>query len=72
MTTPLAARIESFIRSHDLLEPGGSVTCLVSGGADSTCLWHALRGLGYDAAPSTSTTVSAAELPTPTPPTAPS
>jgi len=24
------------------------VTCLVSGGADSTCLWHALRALGYD------------------------
>jgi tRNA(Ile)-lysidine synthase len=23
------------------------VTCLVSGGADSTCLWHALRELGY-------------------------
>src|SRR5437764_7452491 len=21
---------------------------MVSGGADSTCLWHALRGLGYD------------------------
>ena len=27
--------------------PGGDVTCLVSGGADSTCLWHVLRGLGY-------------------------
>src|SRR4029079_14530516 len=25
----------------------GEVTCLVSGGADSTCLWHALRDLGY-------------------------
>jgi tRNA(Ile)-lysidine synthase len=48
VTTPLAARIESFIRSHDLLEPGRSVTCLVSGGADSTCLWHVLRALGYD------------------------
>ena len=24
------------------------MTCLVSGGADSTCLWHALRELGYD------------------------
>jgi len=23
------------------------VTCLVSGGADSTCLWHVLRQLGY-------------------------
>jgi len=45
---PLTARIESFIRAHELVEPGGSVACLVSGGADSTCLWHALRALGYD------------------------
>jgi len=48
VTTQLAARIESFIRLHDLLEPGEAVTCLVSGGADSTCLWHALGALGYD------------------------
>ena len=40
-------RIERFIRAHDLIPPGGDVTCLVSGGADSTCLWHALRELGY-------------------------
>ena len=40
-------RIESFIREHGLIEPGGEVTCLVSGGADSTCLWHALGELGY-------------------------
>ena len=44
----LTARIEAFIRAHELVEPGGSVACLVSGGADSTCLWHALRALGYD------------------------
>ena len=44
----LTARIEAHIRRHDLIPPGGSVTCLVSGGADSTCLWHALRELGYD------------------------
>jgi tRNA(Ile)-lysidine synthase len=44
----LRARIETFIRSHELIPPGGGVTCLVSGGADSTCLWHALRGLGYE------------------------
>jgi tRNA(Ile)-lysidine synthase len=43
----LTARIERFIRRHDLIEPGGEVTCLVSGGPDSTCLWHALRELGY-------------------------
>ena len=40
-------RIESFVRTHGLIEPGGEITCLVSGGADSTCLWHALRELGY-------------------------
>jgi tRNA(Ile)-lysidine synthase len=41
-------RVEAFIRLHDLIPPGGEVTCLVSGGADSTCLWHAVRALGYD------------------------
>ncbi|HEV2591134.1 MAG TPA: tRNA lysidine(34) synthetase TilS [Gaiellaceae bacterium] len=40
-------RIEAHIRKHDLIEPGGAVLCLVSGGADSTCLFHALRELGY-------------------------
>src|SRR5216117_2009532 len=44
----LRERIERHIREHALIEPGGAVTCLVSGGADSTCLWHALRALGYD------------------------
>jgi tRNA(Ile)-lysidine synthase len=43
----LLERIEAHIRRHDLIEPGGAVTCLVSGGADSTCLWHALGELGY-------------------------
>ena len=41
------ARIEEHIRRHDLIEPGGAVLCLVSGGADSTCLYHALDELGY-------------------------
>jgi tRNA(Ile)-lysidine synthase len=40
-------RIEAHVRRHELIEPGGEVLCLVSGGADSTCLWHALRELGY-------------------------
>jgi tRNA(Ile)-lysidine synthase len=40
-------RIEGFIRERGLIEPGGEVTVLVSGGADSTCLWHALNDLGY-------------------------
>jgi tRNA(Ile)-lysidine synthetase-like protein len=39
--------VEADIREHGLIEPGGEVTCLVSGGADSTCLWHVLRELGY-------------------------
>jgi tRNA(Ile)-lysidine synthetase-like protein len=43
----ILARIEEQIRRHDLIEPGGEVVCLVSGGADSTCLWHALGALGY-------------------------
>ena len=40
-------RVESFIREQTLIEPAGEVTVLVSGGADSTCLWHALGELGY-------------------------
>jgi tRNA(Ile)-lysidine synthase len=43
----LEGRVEEFIRAHDLIPPGGEVACLVSGGADSTCLWHVLRDLGY-------------------------
>src|SRR5919201_6503944 len=42
------SRVEDHIRRHELIPPGGAVTCFVSGGADSTCLWHALRELGYD------------------------
>jgi tRNA(Ile)-lysidine synthase len=45
----LRARIEEHVRRHDLIPPGGEVVCLVSGGADSSCLWHALRALGYRA-----------------------
>ena len=41
------AEVERFIRGHDLIPQGGDVTCLVSGGPDSTCLWHVLRALGY-------------------------
>jgi tRNA(Ile)-lysidine synthase len=43
----LLRRIEGHIRRHDLIPPGGDVVCLVSAGADSTCLWHALGALGY-------------------------
>ena len=47
MRIELLARIEAHIRAEKLIPPGGEVTALVSGGADSTCLWHALRELGY-------------------------
>jgi tRNA(Ile)-lysidine synthetase-like protein len=40
--------VELFVRRHALIPPAGAVTCLVSGGPDSTALWHALRELGYD------------------------
>jgi tRNA(Ile)-lysidine synthase len=43
----LRARIEEHIRRYDLIEPGSDVCCLVSGGADSACLWHVLGALGY-------------------------
>ncbi|MDQ3992666.1 MAG: tRNA lysidine(34) synthetase TilS [Actinomycetota bacterium] len=43
----MRSRVERHIRRHDLIPPGGAVTCLVSGGPDSTCLWHILRTVGY-------------------------
>src|SRR6185312_16339049 len=43
----LRDRVERFVREHELIPAGGKVTCLVSGGADSTCLWHLLGSLGY-------------------------
>jgi tRNA(Ile)-lysidine synthetase-like protein len=43
----LRDRVERFVREYELIPSGGEVTCLVSGGADSTCLWHLLGSLGY-------------------------
>src|SRR5256884_2709602 len=43
----LRSRVQDHIRRLELIPPGGDVTVLVSGGADSTCLWHVLRELGY-------------------------
>jgi tRNA(Ile)-lysidine synthase len=43
----LRDRVERFVREHELITPGGEVACLVSGGADSMCLWHVLGSLGY-------------------------
>jgi tRNA(Ile)-lysidine synthase len=44
----LVARVGDHVRRYELIEPGGEVVCLVSGGADSTCLFHVLRELGYN------------------------
>jgi tRNA(Ile)-lysidine synthase len=43
----LRGRVEEHIRAGSLIPPGGEVVALVSGGPDSTCLWHVLRRLGY-------------------------
>jgi len=42
------ARVEAFIRANNLIPKGGAVTVLVSGGPDSTCLWHVLKTLRYE------------------------
>jgi tRNA(Ile)-lysidine synthase len=47
MSGALPERVERFVREHDLIPREGEVVCLVSGGADSTCLWHVLGELGY-------------------------
>jgi tRNA(Ile)-lysidine synthase len=39
--------VERFVRDRQLIPAGGEVTVLVSGGPDSTCLWHVLRELAY-------------------------
>jgi tRNA(Ile)-lysidine synthase len=44
----LRRRVEEHIRARELIALGGDVLCLVSGGPDSTCLWHVLRELGYE------------------------
>ena len=46
---PATFRGESrrFVREHELIPPAGNVTVLVSGGPDSTALWHVLSALGY-------------------------
>lgn len=43
----LRRRVEEHVRRLGLIPPGGEVVCLVSGGADSSCLWHVLRELDY-------------------------
>lgn len=48
MERSLEDRVAQFVVRHDLIPRRGAVVCLVSGGADSTCLWHVLGELGYD------------------------
>ena len=47
MTASLADRVAAAIAAGSLLEPGQEVVALVSGGADSLCLWTVLGELGY-------------------------
>jgi tRNA(Ile)-lysidine synthase len=44
---PTEQRVAAFIAEHEVLRPGEPVLALVSGGADSLCLWGVLRALGY-------------------------
>ena len=61
VASPLSQRVERFIRRHSLIDPGRrGRPCLVSGGADSTCLWHVLASSATASPRSTSTTASAA------------
>jgi tRNA(Ile)-lysidine synthetase-like protein len=43
----ILAKVSGMTAPEALIPSGAEVTCLVSGGADSTCLWHSLRELGY-------------------------
>jgi tRNA(Ile)-lysidine synthase len=44
----LSRRVADYIAQHELLRPGEQVVALVSGGADSLCLWTVLSDLGYE------------------------
>lgn len=48
LVAEVSAAVADQIERHGLLRPGARVACLVSGGADSTCLWHVLGVLGYE------------------------
>jgi tRNA(Ile)-lysidine synthase len=44
---PLSERVAAFIEEHDVLRPREPVLALVSGGADSMCMWGLLCDLGH-------------------------
>jgi tRNA(Ile)-lysidine synthase len=46
-SAPLLERVAAHIDEHRMLAPGEPVLALVSGGADSLCLWGVLRDLGH-------------------------
>ncbi len=48
MAEPLSQRVADYIAQQELLRPGQQVVALVSGGADSLCLWGVLAELGYE------------------------
>ncbi len=47
VTAVLPERVADYIAAGRLLEPGQELVALVSGGADSLCLWTLLSELGY-------------------------
>ena len=47
MDSPVTDRVRAYIAEHELLAPGRALLALVSGGADSLCLWGVLRELGH-------------------------
>lgn len=44
----IPALVRRQLHERSLIPDGATVTCMVSGGADSTCLWHVLGALGLD------------------------
>ena len=47
---PLPRRVAEFTEQHGLFDPGDRLLVAMSGGLDSTVLFHVLAGLGYDVA----------------------
>ena len=54
----MRGNILRFIRENELIKPGSTLVCAVSGGKDSVCLLHVMRSLLIDL----SSTVKAAHL----------